>query len=93
MAKRKITVTVDESLVEAAKLGPDSLSAVVNSALAAEIERRARAAALGRQLAEWEAELGPVDPRAQDAARQAFDDLDGLAPAGGSVTNPRPDVA
>ena len=79
MAKRKITVTVDEALVEAAKLGSESLSAVVNSALAAEVERRARAAALERRLSEWEAEFGPVDRQASEAARRAFDDLDGLA--------------
>jgi hypothetical protein len=79
MAKRKVTVTIDEALVEAAKLGSESLSAVVNSALAAEVERRARAAALERMLAGWEAAFGPVDNEASEAARRAFDDLDGLA--------------
>ena len=45
MAKRKITVTVDEGLVEAVQaLGDDSLSSVVNAALASELDRRARAA-------------------------------------------------
>ena len=40
MAKRKITVTVDEGLVEQAqRLGVDSLSAVVNEALTAHVER------------------------------------------------------
>lgn len=78
MAKRKITVTVDEELIDAARLGSESLSAVVNSALAAEVDRRARAAALGRLLAEWEADFGPVDPAAAEMARRAFDDLDGV---------------
>jgi post-segregation antitoxin (ccd killing protein) len=79
MVKRKITVTVDEELIDAARLGSESLSAVVNVALAAEVDRRARAAALARTLADWEAEHGAVDDRALLAAARAFDDLDGLA--------------
>ncbi|MGH2706691.1 MAG: type II toxin-antitoxin system CcdA family antitoxin [Actinomycetota bacterium] len=52
MAKRKITVTVDEDLVELARrLGVETLSGVVNEALAAHLERLARRAAL-RQLLE-----------------------------------------
>jgi hypothetical protein len=77
VAKREITVSVDESLVDAVqRLDAGPLSAVVNRGLAAEVERRARAAALGRLLAEWDAELGPVDP----AAAAAFDDLDAVDP-------------
>jgi hypothetical protein len=54
MAERKVTVTVDEHLVELVhQLGAESLSSVVNVALAAEVDRMARAAALGRLLAEW----------------------------------------
>lgn len=41
MAKRKITVTVDDDLVEAVqRLGAESLSSVVNAALARDVERR-----------------------------------------------------
>jgi post-segregation antitoxin (ccd killing protein) len=79
MVKRKVTVTVDEELIEAAKLGSESLSAVGTVALAAEVDRRARAAALRRTLSDWEAEFGAVDDQALLAARRAFDDLDGLA--------------
>lgn len=93
MAKRKITVTVDEELVEAAKLGTESLSAVVNSALAAEVDRRARSAALGRKLAEWEAEHGIIDDEAADLARRAFDDLDGVAEYHEHGSIVAPDVA
>ncbi len=79
MAKRKITVTVDEELVETAHtLGAESLSSVVNQALAQEVDRRARAAALGRLLADWETRLGPVDAEATAWAVAAFDDLDGV---------------
>jgi hypothetical protein len=79
MAKRKITVTVDEELVESVQaLGAESLSAVVNEALASEVQRRARAAALGRLLAEWDATYGPVGTEAAAAAAAAFDDLDAV---------------
>ena len=82
MAKRKITVTVDEHLVESVQqLGAESLSSVINTALAAEVERRARAAALQRQLAEWDGTYGPVSPDAAQEAARAFDDLDALSTA------------
>ena len=83
MAKRKITVTVDEALVEAVHaLGAESLSGVVNAALAQEVERRARSAALAHMLAEWDEAFGPVDEQAMGAAVAAFDDIDAVAPAG-----------
>ena len=82
MAKRKITVTVDEDLVQSVQaLGSESLSAVVNEALAAEVERRARAAALGRLLADWDASFGPVSGEAAAAAADAFNDVDAVAAA------------
>jgi hypothetical protein len=82
MAKRKITVTVDEGLVESVQeFSSESLSSVVNAALASEIERRGRAAALARLLAEWDDEFGPVSDDAAAAARAAFDDLDGVRTA------------
>jgi post-segregation antitoxin (ccd killing protein) len=80
MAKRKITVTVDEGLVEAVQaIGTESVSAVVNAALAAELDRRGRAAALARLLQDWEERYGPVDDASAAAATAAFDDVDGVA--------------
>ncbi|MGQ0466501.1 MAG: type II toxin-antitoxin system CcdA family antitoxin [Sporichthyaceae bacterium] len=77
MAKQKITVTVDEDLVEAVRAeGHATLSAVVNAALAREVDRRARHAALGRMLAEWEAAEGPVSAVDEAAAREAFAELE-----------------
>lgn len=77
MAKRKITVTVDEQLVAAVQaLGADSVSAVVNSALAHEVDRRSRAATLGRVLAEWDVKYGPVPDDDAAAAAAAFDALE-----------------
>jgi hypothetical protein len=83
MSKSKITVTVDAELVAAVRdLGTASLSSVVNTALAAEVERRARAATLDRLLAEWDAAFGSVPPEATAAARAAFDDADAVTDAG-----------
>jgi hypothetical protein len=77
MAKQKITVTVDADLVSAIRAAHgETLSAVVNAALAEEVDRRARRAALGRLLAEWDAALGPVPAEAAAMARAAFDELD-----------------
>lgn len=86
MAKRKITVTVDEGLVEQAHLlGVASLSAVVNEALAAHVERLARRAALRQLLDNWERELGPVSEAAAAEARAVFDELDGTAEGRGTA--------
>ncbi len=79
MAKRRITVTVDAGLVDEAQLlGIDNLSAVVNEALAAHVDRLARRAALGQLLDDWDRELGPVPEAAMADARAAFDELDGV---------------
>lgn len=81
MAKRKITISVDEELVDAVQqLGGSSPSGMVNAVLTAEVDRRVREAALGRLLSDWEAELGPVPEEAVVAARNAFDDVDVVAP-------------
>lgn len=79
MAKRKITVTVDADLVDELRAGEEAMSAVVNQALAAHYERRARQAALGDLLAEWESRLGPIPEHAAAEARAAFDEADGIA--------------
>lgn len=79
MAKRKITVTVDEELIDAVQLlGSESVSGVVNAALAAEVDRRARAAALSRMLDDWDAKFGSVSAEAREQAAREFDELDAL---------------
>ena len=84
MAKRKITVTVDESLVDQVQaLGAASLSSVVNEALEREVDRRARNAALRRLLAEWDDSYGPLSPDELAAARADFDDLDAVSDGSG----------
>jgi hypothetical protein len=77
MAKRKITVTVDEELVDLAhSFGEEKLSAVVNAALAEHVERLGRLATLRQLLDRWEAEAGPVSPEARADAAAAFDEID-----------------
>ena len=77
MAKRKITVTVDEELVDLAHaFGEEKLSAIVNTALAEHVERLGRLAALRHLLDQWETQAGPVPPEAQADAAAAFDEVD-----------------
>jgi antitoxin CcdA len=59
--KRKVSVTLDDDLVTALEGAGDTLSAQVNSAVRAEVERRARQQLLGSWLDEMEASDGPVD--------------------------------
>jgi post-segregation antitoxin (ccd killing protein) len=77
MAKRKITVTVDEELVDLLhQLGEETLSRVVNTALAEHVERLGRLASLKELLDQWEAEAGPVPEAAIAEARYAFDQFE-----------------
>ncbi|MHB1487832.1 MAG: type II toxin-antitoxin system VapB family antitoxin [Acidimicrobiales bacterium] len=83
MAKRKITVTIDEELVEQAhRLGKDTtLSGLVNQALSVHVERLGRLAALREVLDAWESSYGPTSVEATLAAKGAFDELDALGDA------------
>jgi hypothetical protein len=77
MAKRKITVTVDEELVDLAhEFGEEKLSAVVNAALSEHIERLGRLATLRRLLDQWEAQAGPVSAEVRADAAAAFDEAE-----------------
>lgn len=92
MAKRKITVTVDEELVdEARRLGVESLSSVVNAALAEHVDRAARRAALRDLLDEWDAKYGPVDDETLAWAKDAFDELDQAIVPSGPLDLPPPE--
>ncbi len=90
MAKRKITVTVDEELVDLAHvLGADtSLSGVMNEALGEHVERLGRLAALRDLLDAWDASYGPISDQAEEEAKAAFDELDALAAVGAEGTGP-----
>ena len=59
--KRKVSVTLDEDLVNALEGGDETLSAQVNTAVRLEVERRAREQLLAQWLEELEQTDGPVD--------------------------------
>jgi metal-responsive CopG/Arc/MetJ family transcriptional regulator len=79
MAKRKVTVTLDEDLLDALdRMGSDNVSAVVNEALRSRVEAMAHHEALGELLASWQAAYKAPSQKARAAAKAAFDELDGL---------------
>ena len=59
--KRKVSVSLDEDLVEELEREDQGLSAQVNVAVRAELERRRRHRLLGELLDQLDAEHGPVD--------------------------------
>jgi antitoxin CcdA len=59
-AKRKVSVSLDEDLVEEFEREDQDLSAQVNQALRAELERRRRNRLLVELLDQLDAEHGPV---------------------------------
>jgi antitoxin CcdA len=59
--KRKISVSVDDDLVEELEREEQGLSAQVNQALRTELERRRRNRLLVELLDQLDAEHGPVD--------------------------------
>ena len=61
MAKRKVSVSLDEDLVEELEREGQGLSIQVNLALRAEVERRRRNRLLVELLDQIDAEHGPVD--------------------------------
>jgi len=60
-AKRKVSVSLDEDLVEELEQEDQGLSAQVNQALRAELDRRRRNRLLVELLDQLDAEHGPVD--------------------------------
>lgn len=80
VSKRRITLNLDEDVVEALKIaGGESMSAVANEALRSALERRAHQAALLQWLDELDAEHGTATP----AERAEVDDFLGAAGLGG----------
>ncbi|MEA2693011.1 MAG: hypothetical protein QOJ16_2398 [Acidobacteriota bacterium] len=61
LTKRKVSVSLDEDLVEELEREEEGLSAQVNMAVRAELERRRRNRLLTELLAELDAKYGPVD--------------------------------
>jgi hypothetical protein len=77
MAKRKISVTIDEDLLELANDSGTPVSVLVNTALGEHLDRLARHAALGDLLERWESLLGPIDESERADVQAAFAEADG----------------
>ncbi len=61
VAKRKVSVSLDEDLVEELEREHQGVSAQVNEAVRAELDRRRRQRLLVELLDQLDAEHGPVD--------------------------------
>jgi metal-responsive CopG/Arc/MetJ family transcriptional regulator len=61
--KRKVSVSLDEDLVEELEQGDEGLSTQVNDAIRAELTRRRRHRLLGEMLDELETVHGPVNEK------------------------------
>lgn len=69
----RVNITVPDEVMAAARAAGLNVSGVATSALEAELERRAKVAALDAYLAELEAEQGPSSPE-EVAAAEAWAD-------------------
>lgn len=82
MAKRKITVTIDEDLLDAlSELGAENVSSTMNIALRREVESIARNQALGELLDTWREQYGDLTDEERAEAKASFDELDGCKSA------------
>lgn len=74
MATRKITITLPEELIDAARGLTDNLSGYAADALATKVRHEL----LGQELERYEREHGPIDPAAiADAEAELFGRLGG----------------
>lgn len=72
MRMARVNITIPDELLAHARAAGLSVSRLAAAALAEELDRRAKAAALDAYLAEMDAELGPVpEPELQQAAAWA----------------------
>ena len=69
----RVNITIPDELLEHARAAGLNVSRLAAAALAEELDRRAKIAALDAYLAELDAELGPV-PQAESAAAAAWAD-------------------
>ncbi len=80
MAKRKLTITIDDDLYDDLQsTSSDNVSAMVNDALRQQLKLRNQMRALKSLLDEWEERLGPIPAEAIAEADALFDELDRAA--------------
>ncbi|MDQ1287896.1 MAG: hypothetical protein QG622_1461 [Actinomycetota bacterium] len=76
MRMARVNITIPDELLKHAREAGLNVSRLAGTALAEELDRRAKIAALDAYLAEMDAELGPVP---ESELQQAADWADGLA--------------
>jgi post-segregation antitoxin CcdA len=75
MRMARVNITVPDELLERARAAGLNVSRLAASAVAEELDRRAKIAALDSYLAELDTELGPLPDHAVVAAREWADQL------------------
>lgn len=80
----RVNITIPDGIVQMAKDADLNISRIARNAIVAELDRLSKIAGLERDLAELEAELGPINP-ADRARADAFLDQ-ALGPADGRRT-------
>ncbi len=79
MRMARVNITVPDGVLEQSRAAGLNVSRVASAALAGELDRRAKIAALDRYLSELGVELGPVSSEEREAARRWADRLDDAA--------------
>jgi post-segregation antitoxin (ccd killing protein) len=81
MRMARVNITVPDELLEQARVAGLNVSRIAAAALAEELDRRAKVAALDAYLAELDAELGPVPEADRQEAAAWADGLVASRPA------------
>lgn len=76
MRMSRVNITVPDDLIDRAREADLNVSRLAASALAEELDRRAKITALDTYLAEAERELGPVPQAERDAAERWADGVE-----------------
>lgn len=75
MRMARVNITIPDDLLGRAKAAGLNVSRLAASALAAELERRAKVAELDAYLADLDTELGPIPQQESVAAREWADQV------------------
>lgn len=70
--KRKVSLSLDQELIEELESGDEGLSSQVNDAVRAEVERRRQQRALAMLLARLDESDGPLDTAEDEAEISRF---------------------
>lgn len=89
MRMARVNITVPDELLEHAREAGLNVSRLASAALAEELDRRAKIAALDAYLAEMDAEFGPVPDADRERAAAWADGLLAARPAGRRGTRSR----